>query len=90
MGPPNSTWEQIITQAKAQADILRQTDLVKNIQNILQTNVSVCSSLGQPFVTQMSHIYQDSLNVYRYGLLQPLVLFGLGILLSAPPRVDHL
>ena len=68
MGPPNATWEQIISQAKAQADILRQTDLVKNIQNILQTNVSVCSSLGQPFVTQMSHIYQDSLNVYRFEI----------------------
>ena len=65
MGPPNATWREIINQAQAQPDILRQTEIVKNIQNILQTNVSVCSSLGQPFVSQMSNIYLDTLNVYR-------------------------
>ncbi len=62
MGPPNATWREIINQAQ---DILRQTEIVRNIQNILQTNVSVCSSLGQPFVSQMSNIYLDTLNVYR-------------------------
>ncbi|DBA80101.1 hypothetical protein WJX79_000920 [Trebouxia sp. C0005] len=65
MGPPNATWREIINQAQAQPDILRQTEIVRNIQNILQTNVSVCSSLGQPFVSQMSNIYLDTLNVYR-------------------------
>lgn len=65
MGPPNATWGDIIGQAAAQPDILRQPEVVRNIQNILQTNVSVCSSLGQPFVSQMSHIYVDTLNVYR-------------------------
>ena len=67
MGPPNATWGDIIGQASAQPDILRQPEVVRNIQNILQTNVSVCSSLGQPFVSQMSHIYVDTLNVYRCG-----------------------
>lgn len=65
MGPPNATWGDIISQAAAQPDILRQPEVVRNIQNILQTNVSVCSALGQPFVSQMSHIYLDTLNVYR-------------------------
>lgn len=74
MGPPNATWGDIIGQASGQPDILRQPEVVRNIQNILQTNVSVCSSLGQPFVTQMSHIYNASLNVYRYGALVPLIL----------------
>lgn len=68
MGPPNATWREIINQAQAQPDILRQTEIVRNIQNILQTNVSVCSSLGQPFVSQMSNIYLDTLNVYRYAM----------------------
>lgn len=78
MGPPNATWGDIIGQASAQPDILRQPEVVRNIQNILQTNVSVCSSLGQPFVTQMSHIYGDTLNVYRYGAL---VLSSLTVIL---------
>lgn len=77
MGPPNATWGDIIGQASAQPDILRQPEVVRNIQNILQTNVSVCSSLGQPFVTQMSHIYDATLNVYRYGAWVPLILASL-------------
>ena len=65
MGPPNHTWSEMIGQANTQPDVLRQTEVVRNIQNILQTNVSVCSSLGQPFVSQMSLIYVETLNVYR-------------------------
>ena len=47
-------------------DVLKQPEMTPvNLQNILQTNASVCSSLGQPFVTQMTLIYQDMLNVYK-------------------------
>jgi hypothetical protein len=42
MGPPNLTWQQIIQQAGASPDILKQQDVIRNVQNILQTNVSVC------------------------------------------------
>ena len=86
MGPPNATWGDIIGQAKAQPDILRQPEVVRNIQNILQTNVSVCSSLGQPFVSQMSHIYNDTLNAYRYSALVPLNLLLTHCYLILPPH----
>lgn len=33
---------------------------------MLQTNTSAASSLGQPFLSQISLIYLDMLNVYRY------------------------
>ena len=65
MSPPNQTWHEIIIQAQGHAETLRQPEILRNIQNILQTNVSVCTSLGQPFVSQMSHIYSDALSVYR-------------------------
>ena len=39
--------------------------VLKNVQNILATNVAVCSSLGPPFLSQMSKIYIDMLMVYR-------------------------
>lgn len=65
MTPPNATWREVIEQAKQNVDVLKQPGVIRNLQNILQTNVSVCSSLGQPFITQMTLIYQDMLNVYR-------------------------
>lgn len=65
MHPPNTTWQQIITQAQQSPEILRQTEVIRNVQNILQTNVSVCSSLGSPFLSQMSLIYVNMLNVYK-------------------------
>jgi hypothetical protein len=39
--------------------------VVRNVQNILQTNCSVASSLGPPFLSQMSLIYVDMLSVYK-------------------------
>ena len=38
---------------------------VKNVQNILATNVSVCGALGQPFASQLALIYVDMLAVYK-------------------------
>lgn len=37
--------------------------VMKSIQNLLQTNVSVCTSLGQPFMTQFNIIFTDMLQV---------------------------
>jgi hypothetical protein len=50
-------------QALQNAEVLKQQDVIKSIQNVLQTNVSVCTSLGQPFVSQMNFIYTDMLQV---------------------------
>ena len=66
MSPPNITWRDIIGQATQSPDVLKQPEVIKNVQNILQTNVSVCSSLGHPFLPQLSKIYLDMLNAYRY------------------------
>jgi len=77
MGPPNSTWRHIIDQAAQQPEILKESDTIKNVQNILQTNVSVCTSLGHGFLSQMSRIYADMLNFYRQArsTLPPSPLF---------------
>ena len=64
MEPPNSTWNQIMMQAKAQGSECLKPQEIKNIANILKTNTS-CTSLGQPFQNQMSNIYADVLNVYK-------------------------
>lgn len=79
MAPPNLTWREIVAQATAQADILKQVDVMRNVQNILSTNASVASSLGQPFLSQITLIYLDMLNMYRCG----------SALLHSCPWVDH-
>jgi hypothetical protein len=65
MAPPNLTWRGILAQALSNPEIIKQPEIIKNVQNILQTNTSVCSSLGQPFLSQISHIYLDMLKLYR-------------------------
>jgi len=65
MAPPNLTWREIVVQASAQPDILKQSEVIRNVQNILSTNASVASSLGQPFLSQITLIYLDMLNMYR-------------------------
>ena len=65
MAPPNVTWASIIAQARQDVELLKQSEVVRNVQNILQTNVSVCSSLGAPFTTQLNLIFVDMLAVYK-------------------------
>lgn len=65
MAPPNATWASIIAQARADVGVLKSTDIIRNVQNILQTNVSVCSSLGAPFASQLNLIFVDALAVYK-------------------------
>ena len=65
MAPPNATWREILAEASQSAEVLRQPDVVRNVHTILSTNVSVCQSLGHPFIHQMQHIYMDMLQVYR-------------------------
>lgn len=45
-----------------------RTQVIKSIQNVLQTNVSVCSSLGQPFLVQFNIIFPEMLQV---GICRP-------------------
>lgn len=65
MAPPNTIWQTILAQAQQDANVLHQTDAIKSIQNVLQTNVSVCTSLGHPFIHQMNFIFLDMLQVYK-------------------------
>lgn len=65
MDPPNVTWAQIIRQARTNVEVLKDPNVIKNLANILRTNVGVCTSLGQPFVTQLQLIFVDMLHVYK-------------------------
>ncbi|KAK2708809.1 hypothetical protein QYM36_014432 [Artemia franciscana] len=62
---PNQVWDDIIQQASRNVDVLKDPEAVKQIANILKTNVRACKAIGHPFVTQLGRIYLDMLNVYR-------------------------
>lgn len=62
---PNSIWEEIILHASQDINIMKDAEVVKNIANILKTNVAACRSIGSPFICQLSKIYLDMLNVYK-------------------------
>ena len=62
---PNQVWDDIITQATKNVDILKDAEAVRQLVNILKTNVRACKALGHPYVVQLGRIYLDMLNVYK-------------------------
>ncbi|KAJ8771344.1 hypothetical protein K2173_026521 [Erythroxylum novogranatense] len=65
MDLPNQKWAEIIGQARQSVDFLKDQDVIRTVLNILQTNTSVSSSLGTYFLSQISLVFLDMLNVYR-------------------------
>ncbi|KAH0978653.1 hypothetical protein GBA52_005830 [Prunus armeniaca] len=61
----NCKWAEIIGQARLSVDFLKDQEVIRTVLNILQTNTSVASSLGTFFLSQISLIFLDMLNVYR-------------------------
>ncbi|KAH9727969.1 protein EXPORTIN 1A [Citrus sinensis] len=62
---PNQKWSEIIAQARQSVDFLKDQDVIRTVLNILQTNTSVASALGTFFLSQISVIFLDMLNVYN-------------------------
>ncbi|XP_076658878.1 exportin-1 emb [Halictus rubicundus] len=62
---PNQVWDDIISQASKNVDVLKDQEAVKQLGSILKTNVRACKALGHPYVIQLGRIYLDMLNVYK-------------------------
>eukprot|EP01114_Cavostelium_apophysatum_P018091 TRINITY_DN5522_c0_g1_i1.p1 TRINITY_DN5522_c0_g1~~TRINITY_DN5522_c0_g1_i1.p1 ORF type:complete len:1069 (+),score=345.41 TRINITY_DN5522_c0_g1_i1:320-3526(+) len=62
---PNQSWSEIMAQAAKSIEYLKIPDTIKNIANILKVNVRACLSLGHYYISQLSRIYLDMLNVYK-------------------------
>ena len=56
MSLPNQVWDSVISQASASVDILKDPEVIKQLGNILKTNVRGCKSLGHPYVKQVSYL----------------------------------
>jgi exportin-1 len=55
----------LIAAANQNADVLNNPDHIKQMANIMKTNVAACSSIGGNFIVQIARIYMDMLNVFR-------------------------
>ncbi|KAI8854398.1 CRM1 C terminal-domain-containing protein [Chytridium lagenaria] len=62
---PNQVWNKMMEEAGRNTNMLQSVENVKILGNILKTNVSACSSIGAPFVAQISVIYWDLLELYK-------------------------
>lgn len=62
---PNQVWDDIISQASKNVDILKEIEVVKQLASILKTNVRACKALNHAYVLQLGRIYLDMLNVYK-------------------------
>jgi len=66
MDLPNGIWVDIINNAKSNPDVLKDSAVIKKLGNILKTNVKVCLSVGPGFISQISSMYLDLLNVCKF------------------------
>jgi len=65
MDLPNRMWGDYIAQAQQNVAILQSTDVMKNVQNILKTNVRVCRAMRHRFLPQLQNIYVGTLSMYK-------------------------
>lgn len=65
MEGPNDAWDKMMASANHNPDILSDSEQVKQMANIMKTNVAACNSIGSPFIVQIARIYMDMLNLYR-------------------------
>ncbi|PRP84096.1 exportin-1-like [Planoprotostelium fungivorum] len=78
MEMPNRTWQNIIAMAGTDVSVLQKEDTMKNIANILKTNIRACSSMGHCYISQLGRIYMDMLALYRAysGLITNIINTG--------------
>ncbi|KAI8321969.1 hypothetical protein GQ54DRAFT_297658 [Martensiomyces pterosporus] len=65
MKPANEAWDSLVQQASQNMNVLEDLNFVKQLGNILRTNVSACGAVGKGFLSQIGRIYIDMLGLYK-------------------------
>ncbi|CAN7107955.1 unnamed protein product [Brassica rapa subsp. narinosa] len=65
MALPNQRWAEIIVEARQNVDSLIDPDVIHDVLTILQTNTRVSASVGKYFLSQISLIFLNTLNIYK-------------------------
>lgn len=62
---PNAIWDDVLLRVANDVTILTDPEVVKQLCNILKTNLAACRALGNGYMVQLCRIYLDMLNIYR-------------------------
>ena len=62
---PNNRWSQIMQNASQNVSFLQNNDIMRELINLLKTNVAAAKSLGPCYIFQLKLIYRDMLQVYK-------------------------
>ncbi|KAJ2779699.1 Karyopherin transporter, partial [Coemansia interrupta] len=65
MRPSNELWDTLVQRAGSDIKVLEDLNVVKQLGNILRTNVSACGAIGKGFISQIGRIYIDMLGLYK-------------------------
>ncbi|KAI9505762.1 CRM1 C terminal-domain-containing protein [Coemansia spiralis] len=65
MRPANELWDNLVQKAGENINVLEDLNIVKQLGNILRTNVSACGAIGKGFISQIGRIYIDMLGLYK-------------------------
>jgi hypothetical protein len=82
---PNTRWQQTLDQVAASPPTLEAIEVQNTLHNLLQSNVSVCQSMGGFFMPQMVKLFAPMLQVYT-RLSQ---LINNGIQCAGPLGAQH-
>ena len=63
---PNAHWSSTMNEGVNNMNYLRQMEIMKEISRILKINNRVCTAVGTLYVHQLSIIFLDMLNLYRF------------------------
>ena len=62
---PNAIWDDVLLRVANDVSVLTDPEVVKQLCNILKTNLAACRALGNGYMVQLCRIYLDMLNIYR-------------------------
>ena len=82
---PNSNWQTTLDQVAASPQTLESIEVQNTLHNLLQSNVSVCQSMGGFFMPQMVRLFTPMLQLYT-GLSR---LINNGIQHAGPLGAQH-
>ncbi|EIM90438.1 uncharacterized protein STEHIDRAFT_129260 [Stereum hirsutum FP-91666 SS1] len=88
---PNNAWDNLMSQATTDMEVLHNPESIRILANVLKTNVAACTSIGSFFLPQIARIYMDMLGLYRAvsGIISELVAKD-GLIATKTPKVRGL
>lgn len=86
-----SQWDGLLLQARQDPNMLSSPEAIKQLSNVLKTNVSACVSIGSFFLPQIGRIYEDMLSLYKAvsGMISETVA-AQGLVATKTPKVRGL